>query len=232
MTYIVNRRHFLRQSSVLGLSGLFLPERLFALPDTFPVAETIYGRVRGMDVAGINTFRGIHYGASTAGPNRFMPPRKPESWSGIKDTMAYGPASPQGPGDPTSDYTQAVMWDSHVKPGVSEDCLVLNVWTPGLADGGNRPVMFYIHGGGFTSGSGGYPFDGDPMARLGDVVVVTVNHRLGPLGYLNLGGVGWPEEFGYASVAGMMDLVAALEWVHENIEGFGGDPGNVMIFGQ
>jgi para-nitrobenzyl esterase len=139
MTHHINRRSFFRQTSLLGLSGLLLPERLFALPDTFPVAETTYGRVRGMDVAGIKTFRGIHYGASTAGPNRFMPPRRPEPWTGVRDTMAYRPASPQGPGDPTNDYTQAVMWDAHVKPGVSEDCLVLNVWTPGLADGGIGP---------------------------------------------------------------------------------------------
>jgi len=92
--------------------------------------------------------------------------------------------------------------------------------------------MFYIHGGGFTSGSGGFPFDGDPMARQEDVVVVTINHRLGPLGYLNLHEIGWPDEFRYASVVGMMDLVAGLEWVQNNIENFGGDPGNVMIYGQ
>jgi para-nitrobenzyl esterase len=232
MASIFNRREFMRQSTLLGLSGLLLPHRVWGAQEAFPIAQTTYGKVRGMDVSGIKTFRGIHYAASTAGPNRFMPPRKPQPWKGVKDAMAYGPASPQMPGNPTDLYTEAVMWDAHVKPGISEDCLVLNVWTPGLADGGKRPVMFYIHGGGFTSGSGGYPFDGDPMARLGDVVVVTVNERLGPLGFLDLHAIGWPDEFRYAGVAGMMDLVAALEWVRDNAESFGGDPGNVMIFGQ
>jgi len=232
MTSILNRREFVRQSTFLGLSGLLLPHRVWGAQEMFPIAQTTYGQVRGMDVAGIKTFRGIHYGASTAGSNRFMPPRKPKPWKGVRDAMAYGPAAPQTPGNPTDPYTEAVMWDAHAKPGLSEDCLVLNVWTPGLADGGKRPVMFYIHGGGFSSGSGGYPFDGDPLARLGDVVVVTVNERLGPLGYLDLHAIGWPEEFRYAGVAGMMDLVAGLEWVRDNAESFGGDPGNVMIFGQ
>lgn len=232
MTTAIDRRDFVRLSTLAGLSGLLLPGELSALVQDFPIAETVYGRLRGMNVAGIKTFRGIPYGASTAGANRFMPPRPPASWSGVRDALGYGPAAPQGPGNPADPYTQAVMWDAHVKSGVAEDCLVLNVWTPGLADGGNRPVMFYIHGGGFTSGSGGFPFDGDPMARQEDAVVVTVNHRLGPMGYLNLHDIGWPDEYRYAGVAGMMDLVAALEWVRDNIAFFGGDPSNVMIYGQ
>jgi para-nitrobenzyl esterase len=228
----INRRDFIRQSSLLGMTALVMPWRTFGLANTFPVADTIYGKVRGMDVAGIKTFRGVRYGESTADSNRFMPPVKPKKWNGVVDALGYGPASPQKPGDPTNDYTQAVNWDAHVKIGVSEDCLVLNIWTPGLKDGGNRPVMFYIHGGGFTSGSGGFPFDGDPMARLGDVVVITVNHRLGPFGYLDLDQAGWPSKYKYAGVAGMMDLVAALEWVRDNITNFGGNPNNVMIYGQ
>lgn len=234
--YGISRRAFLKQSSILGAAAtasIMLPWKAFAaLADGFPVVQTTYGKIRGMDVAGINTFRGIRYGASTAGKNRFMPPVRPEKWTGIRDAYAYGPASPQAPGDPTDPYTQSVNWDAHVKAGISEDCLRLNVWTPGLNDGGNRPVFFYIHGGGFTSGSGGYAFNGDPLARLGDAVVVTVNHRLGPLGYLDLGGLAPSSRFKSAGVAGMMDLVAALEWVHENISRFGGNPGNVMIFGQ
>jgi para-nitrobenzyl esterase len=232
----ITRRSFLKRSSFLGaaaVTGVLFPWKgSAAMADGFPAVETVYGRVRGMDVAGIMTFRGIRYGASTAGANRFMPPVKPEKYSGVYDAFAYGPAAPQNPGDPTDEYTQAVEWDAHVKSGISEDCLRLNVWTPAVNDRGGRPVFFYIHGGGFTSGSGGYPFDGDPLARLGDAVVVTVNHRLGPLGYLDLGSSGVDSKFASAGVVGMLDLVAALEWVRDNIASFGGDPGNVMIFGQ
>jgi para-nitrobenzyl esterase len=136
------------------------------------------------------------------------------------------------PGDPTDGYVQSVDWDAHVKSGISEDCLFLNIWTPGVNDAGGRPVFFYIHGGGFTNGSGGITFDGDPLARMGDAVVITVNHRLGPFGFLDLGQAGTSSKFANAGVAGMLDLVAALEWVKDNISRFGGDPGNVMIFGQ
>lgn len=233
---LYSRRNFLKTSSICGaaaFASFMLPlDSMAALAGSFPVADTTYGKVRGMDVAGIKTFRGIRYGESTAGANRFMPPVKPKKWVDTKDAFAYGPASPQTPADPTDAYAQSVMWDSHVKAGVSEDCLWLNVWTPGLNDGGNRPVFFYIHGGGYTSGSGSYPFDGDPMARLGDAVVVTVNHRLGPFGYLDLGPVTGSSKFESAGVVGMLDLVAALEWIHENIASFGGNPGNVTIMGQ
>jgi para-nitrobenzyl esterase len=233
----LTRRSFIKRSSILGascLSSAWFPWKAFAAsgPERFPVIETSYGRVRGMNVAGIRTFRGIRYGADTAGANRFMPPVKPSPWSEVHDAFAYGPAAPQNPGNPTDPYTQSVEWDAHVKTGISEDCLRLNVWTPGLNDGGKRPVFFYIHGGGFTSGSGGFPFDGDPLARLGDIVVVTVNHRLGPLGYLDLGALGESNKFARAGVVGMLDLVAALEWVRDNISRFGGDPGNVTIAGQ
>jgi hypothetical protein len=115
MTRPTTRRDFVRQSTLLGLSGLLLPSHVLALVEDFPVAETTHGRIRG-----------IRYGASTAGANRFMPPRPPEPWTGIRDALGYGPAAPQGPGNPTDDYTQAVMWDAHVKPGVGEDCLRLN----------------------------------------------------------------------------------------------------------
>jgi para-nitrobenzyl esterase len=234
--YGISRRGFLRQSSILGaaaVSGILFPGNIFAsMADGFPIVETIYGKVRGMNVAGIMTFRGIRYGATTAGSNRFMPPVKPSKWKDVSDAFAYGPASPQMPGDPTDEYTKSVDWDAHVKSGISEDCLFLNVWTPGINDTGGRPVFFYIHGGGFTSGSGGIVFDGDPLARLGNAVVVTVNHRLGPFGFLDLGMVSGSTKFSSSSVAGMLDLVAALEWVHENISRFGGNPDNVMIFGQ
>ncbi|HLN20587.1 MAG TPA: carboxylesterase family protein [Bacteroidales bacterium] len=233
-SYGISRRKFILQSSILGAaaaSGILFPSKGYAsMADSFPVVETIYGKVRGMSVAGIATFRGIRYGASTAGANRFMPPVKPTPWKDVYDAFAYGPASPQTPSDPTDPYVQSVDWDAHVKSGISEDCLVLNVWTPGLNDGGRRPVFFYIHGGGFTNGSGGATFDGDPLARMADAVVITVNHRLGPFGYLDLGKIS--TKFAASGVAGMLDLVAALEWVRDNIERFGGDPGNIMIFGQ
>ena len=232
----ITRRRFLKHSSILGAAAssgiLFRGYGFSLLPERFPVVETTYGKVRGMDVAGIKTFRGIRYGASTAGANRFMPPVKPGKWKDVYDAFAYGPASPQAPSNPTDPYTQSVGWDAHVKSGISEDCLFLNIWTPGVNDNEARPVFFYIHGGGFTNGSGGIIFDGDPLSRMGDAVVVTVNHRLGPFGYLDLGQAAGSAKFSNAGVAGMLDLVAALEWVHDNIERFGGDPGNVMIFGQ
>ena len=232
----ISRRRFLRQSSILAAAaatGVLLPGNSYAaISDGFPVVETMYGKVRGMNVAGIKTFRGIRYGASTAGANRFMPPVKPARWKDVYDAFAYGPASLQMPGDPTEEYAQSVQWDEHVKTGISEDCLFLNVWTPGIDDNGARPVFFYIHGGGFTNGSGGIIFDGDSLARMGNAVVVTVNHRLGPFGYLDLGMVSGSQKFASAGVAGMLDLVAALEWVHDNISRFGGSPDNVMIFGQ
>ncbi len=168
----ISGRRFLRHSSILGAaaaaaSGLLLPRFSFGvLSDRFPVVETTYGKVRGMDVAGIRTFRGIRYGESTTGANRFMPPVKPKKWKDVYDAFAYGPAASQIPSAPTDKYALSVGWDNHVKTGISEDCLFLNVWTPGMDDNGGRPVFFYIHGGGFTDGSGGIIFDGDPLASI------------------------------------------------------------------
>ncbi len=179
---------------------------------------------------GIHVFRGLPYGGDTSGKNRFMRPTKPEPWTGVHDAIEWGHVAPQPPASGNIDYTRIVAWME--KPGgESEDCLVLNVYTPGLEDGAKRPVMFSIHGGGFTSGTSGNPaFNGVPLARFGDVVVVTINHRLGSLGYMHLGDLA--PEFGVSGVVGMLDCVAALEWVRDNIERFGGDPNNVMIFGQ
>ncbi len=191
--------------------------------------ETRYGRLRGCDVSGIKVFKGIPYGGSTAGKNRFMPPSRPMPWTGVRDALEFGSVAPQ-PVGATSEYGRVIGWDNH-PGGMGEDCLVLNVWTPGL-DGRKRAVMLSIHGGGFTSGSGSTPgYNGKSLARFGDVVVVTVNHRLGALGYLHLGDLAGPE-FAQSGTAGMLDLVAALEWVRDNIERFGGDPQTVMVFGQ
>jgi para-nitrobenzyl esterase len=222
------RRTFLKESS-LPLAVPFALTGARSAPAA-PVAGTTYGKLRGRTEDGIHVFRGVPYGADTSGRNRFMPPRKPAAWKDVRDAVAWGHLAPQPLANANYDYTRAVEWAN--KPGgTGEDCLVLNIWTPALKDGGKRAVMFSIHGGGFTTGTSHNPvFDGRALARMGDVVVVTINHRLGALGYLHLGDLA--PEFAQSGVAGMMDIVAALEWAHDNIENFGGDPGKVMIFGQ
>jgi para-nitrobenzyl esterase len=196
--------------------------------------ETTLGTVRGMANTGIRIFRGIPYGADTAGTNRFMPPRKPAAWAGARNCIGYGPISPQTASGFRSDYSQLIQWDKHIGTGgMNEDCLSLNVWTPGVNDSEKRAVLVSFHGGGWATGSGNGPmYDGGQLALLGGVVVVTVNHRLASFGYTHLAAVGAPEEFRSAGVCGVMDMVASLEWVRDNIARFGGDPSRVMIFGQ
>jgi para-nitrobenzyl esterase len=199
----------------------------------FFTADTQYGQVQGMANTGIKEFKGIPYGASTSGKNRYMAPKKPAAWAGVRECLAYGQISPQTIASPVSDYGQLIQWDLHYGTGMGEDLLTLNVWTPGVKDGGKRAVLVSFHGGGFATGSGNGPqYDGLQLARLADVVVVNVNHRLASFGYLHLADLGAPPEFAHAGVVGMMDLVASLEWVRDNIENFGGDPSKVMIFGQ
>ncbi|WP_375765683.1 carboxylesterase/lipase family protein [Archangium gephyra] len=194
------------------------------------LADTASGQVRGVLSEGIRIFKGIPYGGPTSGKNRFMPPVRPESWSGVRDALEYGPRCAQrsaiGAGVAREVVAALVTPDTKA---MSEDCLVLNVWTPGVADGGKRPVMVWLHGGGFVEGSGSAAlYDGTSLSRRGDVVVVTLNHRLGALGYLYTGsGANAPP-----GNAGMLDIVAALQWVRDNITSFGGDPGNVTIFGE
>jgi len=195
----------------LGLAGLALSARSASAAQA-PVAATRHGRVRGYVDDGILAFRGVRYGADTS-PRRFQPPVPPASWTDVADATAYGPASPQrGRGEPTS-----------------EDCLFLNVWTPALI--GRRPVMVYFHGGAYASGSGSAPlYDGVRLCKRGDVVVVTVNQRLNVFGYGYLARL--VPELADSGNCGQLDLILALQWVRENIAGFGGDPGKVMVFGQ
>jgi para-nitrobenzyl esterase len=160
-----------------------------------------------------------------------MPPRPPAKWSGVRDALHLGPRAPQNPNawSPTLQALWPKPEGGDPEPD-SEDCLVLNVWTPGLKDGRKRPVMVWIHGGGFSFGSDG-PYPGLNLARFGDVVVVGINHRLNIFGYLYLGEIGGAK-YAESGNAGMLDIVASLRWVRDNIAGFGGDPGNVTIFGQ
>jgi para-nitrobenzyl esterase len=234
-----SRRSFLKRSGLLLAAAPFtsaaiLSERVNAQSASsyFVVADTTAGKVQGMNIGGIKTFKGIPYGASTGGKNRYMPPQKPASWTGVRDAFEFGQISPQTMADTRGDYAALIDWDFQ-PGGMGEDCLALNVWTPALKDGGKRPVLVSFHGGGFATGSGNaIGYSGEPLARFGNVVVVTVNHRLASLGYLHLADLGAPPEFARAGVVGMMDLVASLEWVRDNIENFGGDPNSVMIFGQ
>src|SRR5580765_7751141 len=196
--------------------------------------DTSSGIVRGTVNTGVKIFRGIRYGADTGGKNRFMPPRKPAPWTGARNCIGYGPISPQTASGFRSDYSQMIQWDKHIGcGGMNEDCLSRNVWTPGVNDNEKRAVLVSFHGGGWATGSGNGPmYDGGQLSLLGDVVVVTVNHRLASFGYTHLAAAGAPEEFKSAGVCGVMDMVASLEWVRDNVAAFGGDPSRVMIFGQ
>jgi para-nitrobenzyl esterase len=200
--------------------------------DGIAVTDTQYGKVRGYVLRGVHYFLGLPYGADTSGPNRFRPPQEPEAWTDVRPALWWGNSAPQNMdrryANPYFSFRDHWNYDD-----VSEDCLKLNVFTPGIKDGKKRPVLFWIHGGGFANGNGiehdGY--NGENLARLGDAVFVSINHRLGPLGYCDLAGVGG-EKFAASGNVGMLDIVQALEWVRDNVASFGGDPGNVTIMGQ
>jgi para-nitrobenzyl esterase len=188
------------------------------------IVETSRGRVEGRHMDGLEVFRGIPFAASTAGPGRWRAPRPPESWSGVRPALEPGPMAPQ-----RADSMSGILSGGGDRP-MSEDCLTLDLWTPGVG-GPARPVMVWIHGGGFTTGSGGLSvYDGGRLAREGGVVVVTFNYRLGALGFLHLPELA--DEGGPTGNFGLLDQIAALDWVRENVERFGGDPARITLFAQ
>jgi para-nitrobenzyl esterase len=197
-----------------------------------PVVETRLGKVRGVVADGVIAFKGLRYAVA----ERFMPPRAPAPWTGVQDAIAFGATAPQTnpnppPGPPyviTAQFPRPANAPPPAKAVESEDCLFLNVWTASAERGAKRPVMVWLHGGFFYGGSGATG-DGSALAKRGDVVVVSLNHRLNAFGYCHLAEYG--SDFAHSGNAGMLDIVAALEWVRDNIEAFGGDPRRVMVFG-
>jgi para-nitrobenzyl esterase len=248
-----NRREFLQKIGLgtagLGMAATAIPltsieakgmqpsedmdgEQFLHIGDDIANAATQYGKIRGYRLNGVYTFLGVPYGADTSGKNRFMPPQKPEAWTDVKPTIWWGNTAPQimdnRYANPHASFADHWNYDD-----VSEDCLRLNIWTNGIADGKNRPVLVWLHGGGFTNGNGieqdGY--HGENLSKQGDIVFVSINHRLGPMGFTDLSGVGG-EKYAASGNVGMLDIIASLEWVKENIKNFGGDPNNVTIIGQ
>src|SRR5918994_5729675 len=198
-----------------------------------PEAMTRQGRVRGFVRNGATVFLGMPYGADTSGPRRFRPPQPPAPWRGARDATKPGQRAPQVVGPPPPEFWNYFVGGrldeiTSVPHPMGEECLVVNVVTPAV-DARRRPVLFYIHGGGFTGGSGLVMTLGDRFVVREDVVLVTVNHRLGALGYVYLGDVS--SDFAEGN-PGMLDLIAALRWVRDNIAEFGGDPQKVTIFGE
>jgi para-nitrobenzyl esterase len=247
----LNRRTLIQSATILAgtAAANLLPElNLNATPPPKPqpkpaaaptivasdetnIVETSAGKIRGYARNGIHTFKGIPFGASTEGAARFMAPTKPKPWTGLRSSMQYGYVSPQAARTGWAEDENAWMfnWADGIQ---SEDCLHLNVWTPSINDNAKRPVMVWLHGGGYVAGcSQEHPaYDGENLARNHDVVLVSVNHRLGAVGYLDLSQYG--EKYRDSGNVGQLDIVLSLEWVKENIGRFGGDAGNVTIFGQ
>lgn len=222
------RRQFLSASAI----GLLMPALLAsggAQAAERPIVKVRNGALRGLHDNGVFSFKGVPYAADTGGANRFRAPQPVADWPGVRDATAYGPMCPQvrsgmGMGEMFAWYDQ--------KEPMSEACCVLNVFTPGLDAKARRPVMFYIHGGGYINGGGaGEGLDGTNLAKSGDVVVVTINHRLNAFGFTDLSHLD-AEQYKDSANAGMLDIVAALQWVRDNIAALGGDPGNVTVFGQ
>jgi len=244
-----DRRSFLRTigtgAAGIGLSSPMLltsscsqtglgieKDQVLFIGDNIALNETTNGKIRGFILRDIYHFLGIPYGADTSGENRFMPPKKPKAWSDIFPAVYWANAAPQILDNFYANRYLAFTDYWHYDD-VSENCLGINVWTPGYSDGKKRPVMLWIHGGGFRSGNAiEHPeYMGENFSRLGDIVFCSLNHRLGPLGFADFAGTGG-EKYAASGNVGMLDIVAALEWIRDNIANFGGDPGNVTIMGQ
>ena len=227
---MLNRRAFVRTGS-LGAAALLLHrDRLWAqTPAGSPgaIVDTTAGKVRGLLIDRVQAFKGVPYGASTTGARRFLPPVKATPWTGVRETFAWGHRCPQA----VAPFVPEWQPLTGTEP-MGEDCLHLNVWTPDASRRSKRPVMAWLHGGGYTGGSpAAVPYEGAQLARKHDVVVVSITHRLNVFGFVHLADIGG-EKFADASNAGMKDIVAGLEWIRDNIAAFGGDPGTVTIFGQ
>jgi para-nitrobenzyl esterase len=207
----------LTRRSVLAAGAIAATPVLAQAAD--PIVETTEGRYRGQTQDGVVVFKGLRYGASTAGAGRFRPPASPEPFAGVRDALDYGDQAPQ---------MRSLLAGAQA---MTEDCLRINIWTPQASRARKRPVMVWFHGGGFEAGAGSSGlYDGARMAKRGDVVVCTINHRLNVFGFCDLSALG--ADFAQSGNVGYLDLVAALKWVRANIEAFGGDPANVMIYGQ
>jgi len=215
------------QREIMRYSLLLLSLLAFVAHAHEPIAKTKLGELKGVHLndRGVLVFKGVHYGQSTAGAARFKAPKLATKWDGVRDATEFGDVCPQA-----GDVGRRTTVEGELLP-VSEDCLVLNVWTP-KTDDKKRPVMVWFHGRGFYAGAGSEPlYDGARLAKRGDLVVVTVNHRLNVFGHLYLGKVGG-DEFAASGNAGTQDMQLALEWVRDNIAAFGGDAKNVTIFGE
>jgi para-nitrobenzyl esterase len=248
---MTNRRKFIQNLGVgaagltLGTSAISLNScsspsvkkededgQILFIGDNIAVADTTNGKVRGFIHRNIYNFLGIPYGANTTGKNRFMPPQKPDPWKEIYPAVYWPNSAPQLLDNFYANRYLAFTDYWHYDD-VSENCLGINVWTPGYNEKKKRPVLLWLHGGGFTSGNSiEHPeYHGENLSRRGDIVFCSLNHRLGPMGFADFAGVGG-EKYSASGNVGMLDIVAGLEWIRDNISNFGGDPGNVTIMGQ